>query len=119
MPHFLCLHCLPQWHTSSNFFFFFFCNCFSKQEQHRDHFLASLLAFGDVDINVKSVHFYLCFSNKASSLMKLHTHIGHDALCALPLTVTDLGLLFLLEQCSVFAFSSVWSGVEGGYCHLF
>ena len=46
--------------------------------------------------NVKSVHLALFLNTKASWLMKLHTHIRHDAPCLLPWTVNDHVLLFIL-----------------------
>ena len=53
-----------------------FCpDCFSKRERYRDHFGIT----------------------KASRLMELHTHILNDAPCPVPLTITDLDLLFTLS----------------------
>ena len=49
-------------------------------------------------LRVKSVHLLLFSNTKASRLMKLHTHICHDAPYPLPSTVTDLYLLFGLGR---------------------
>ena len=93
-----------------------FCrNCFIKQEQHKDHHLASALASTMLCLLCVQLHFS---NTKASRLLK-----HHDAPCPLLSTSTDVDLLLVLgwetfslclgdetssaEQCLVYAFSLV------------
>ena len=46
--------------------------------------------------SVKSARLALLLNIKTSRLMKLHSHIHHNAPSPLPSTVTDLDLLFML-----------------------
>ena len=65
-----------------------------------DHFLAAALTLLLLSSASTMLRLYvlLHFSNaKASRVMRLHTHICHDAPCLLPLTIPGTDLLFRLS----------------------
>ena len=69
----------------------------SKQEPHRDLIHVLALSMSLLVSKMFSVLPLALFLKNQDKLMKLHTHIHHDAPCSLPFILTDLDPLFMLS----------------------